>query len=67
MGYSILSMFIIIFSLCGSRIALLGYMSRTYHTIPALASVYPITWSIAMVLFLVSFFIIVQKKIAEPR
>ena len=67
MGYSILSMFVIIFSLCGTRIALLAFISHTWHTIPALASVYPITWGIAMILFLISFFVIVQRKIAEPR
>ena len=65
MGYSILSMIIIILNLCVVRVSLLAIFSRTFHSIRALGSVYPITWATASVCFLAAFFIIIGKKMKE--
>ncbi|MBQ1310245.1 MAG: MATE family efflux transporter [Blautia sp.] len=65
MGYSILSMIIIIANLCVLRISLLAVFSRTFHSIRALGAVYPITWAAASVCFLIAFFVIIRKKIQE--
>lgn len=53
MGHSLASMLVILFSLCGSRILLLYILNSRFHTISALASVYPITWTLAVVLLFV--------------
>ncbi|MBQ4370036.1 MAG: MATE family efflux transporter [Oscillospiraceae bacterium] len=65
MGYSIRSMIIIIANLCVLRVALLAVFSKTIHTIRALASVYPITWAAAALSFVITFMLIITKKIKE--
>ncbi len=62
MGYSVVSMAIILINLCGIRILLLAVFSATIHTIQALASVYPITWALAAGCFIVVFMIVMRKK-----
>ncbi len=62
MGYSVVSMAIILTNLCGIRILLLAVFSATIHTIQALASVYPITWALAAGCFIVVFTIVMRKK-----
>ena len=62
MGFAIHSMVIIITSLCVIRVSLLAVFSRTFHTIRSLGSVYPITWAIAAVSFVICFFILLKKK-----
>ena len=63
MGYSISSMIVIIANLCVLRVSLLAVFSRVYHTLPAIGSVYPITWAGAAVCFVVIFSVIIRKKI----
>lgn len=53
LGRSLTSMIIILATLCGARIILLYILETRLHTIPALASVYPITWSMAVAAFIV--------------
>lgn len=65
MGYSILSMVVIIVNLCVIRVSLLAVFSRQFHSIKALASAYPITWATASTCFLIAFFVIIQKKIRQ--
>ena len=63
MGYSISSMIVIIANLCVLRVSLLAVFSRVYHTLPAIGSVYPITWAGAAICFIVVFAVIITKKI----
>ena len=62
MGYSMESMVTIIASMCGLRIALLAIASAKFHSISALAAVYPVTWATAAVLFMVQFAVIIRRK-----
>lgn len=62
MGYSMESMVTILASMCGLRIALLAIASAQYHSIGALAFVYPVTWAAAAVLFIVQFAVIMRRK-----
>jgi len=63
MGYALHSMAVIIANLCVVRVSLLAVFSRTFHTIEALGSVYPITWACAALTFVVVFSVIITKKI----
>ena len=63
MGYSIWSMIVIIANLCVLRVGLLAVFSRVYHTLPAIGSVYPITWAGAAICFIVIFAVLITKKI----
>ena len=56
------SMVTILASMCGLRIALLAIASAQYHSIGALAFVYPVTWAAAAVLFIVQFAVIMRRK-----
>ena len=51
MGYALSSMIIIISNMCILRISLLAYFSEQFHTLGALAAVYPITWAGAAICF----------------
>ena len=51
MGHALCSMTIIVLCLCGLRVGLLAVFSRTIHTIEAIAAVYPITWAVSAVSF----------------
>ena len=62
MGHSLLSMFVIIANMCALRICLLAFFSAHIHTIESLASVYPITWAGAMVCFIISFIVILERE-----
>lgn len=62
MGYSVSSMVIIIVNLCAVRVSLLGVFSRRFHTLQSIASVYPITWSLAAVCFINVFIFVIGKK-----
>lgn len=48
LGRSLTSMIIILATLCGSRIILLYILENRFHTVKALAAVYPITWALAV-------------------
>ena len=65
MGKALTSMVVIIANQCALRIALLAIFSATIHTIESLAAVYPITWAGAAVSFVVIFFLMIRKRIAE--
>ena len=65
MGYALHSMVVIIANLCVVRVSLLAIFSRTFHTIEALGSVYPITWACAAITFIVVFTVIISKKIKQ--
>ena len=62
MGYAARSMVIVLFSLCGVRIVLLALFTKYFHTLHAVASIYPITWALAAILFAVSFLLVIRKK-----
>lgn len=49
LGKSLTSMIIILATLCGSRIILLYFLESRFHSIRALAAVYPITWALAVI------------------
>lgn len=52
MGYSFLSMIIVIGVICGGRVLLLNTAVTRFHTVEMLTGVYPITWGItALALF----------------
>ena len=65
MGYSLLSMAVIILNLCVIRVSLLAFFSARYHTIRALAAVYPISWAGAAVCFLILFAWVMRKKLRK--
>ena len=65
MGRSIHSMVIIILSLCVLRVGLLAVFSRTLKTIESIAGVYPITWAVAAVSFVLAFFLLLRRKLGE--
>ena len=67
MGYSLSSMVIILVNLCAFRIGLLSYFDTHVHSLRAIASVYPITWSMAVVSFLVLFGLVILKKIKQKE
>ena len=60
MGYALSSMVIIISNLCVLRVSLLAIFSKTIHTLPSLAAVYPITWAAAAICFVVVFFVVMK-------
>ena len=45
------------------RVGLLAVFSRTIHTIEAIAAVYPITWAVTAVCFVIAFFVLLRKKL----
>lgn len=47
------SMFIVIVNLCVIRVLLLKFFTSRYHTIQAVATVYPITWVLAAISFII--------------
>ncbi|MBQ9437881.1 MAG: MATE family efflux transporter [Lachnospiraceae bacterium] len=65
MGYALSSMIIIISNLGALRIALLAIFSKTFHSLRALAAVYPISWAGAAICFVVQFFIVMRMKSME--
>lgn len=62
MGRSLTSMIVILFSLCGFRIVLLWCMDHRWHTVKALAAVYPITWGLAVALLLAAVVVLLKKN-----
>lgn len=67
MGYSFTSMIVIIFSLCGLRIALLLGISKLNLGFQSIAFVYPITWFVTAFLFVIFFFKYVNRAIIDNR
>ena len=52
MGKTMQSMIIIIINLCVIRVTLLGIMAEKIHIIEAVTAVYPVTWALAAVSFM---------------
>jgi len=67
MGHTLLSMIIVIGNMCALRITMLHVMSVQFHTIEALAAVYPITWSGTMICFVTAFFILIGRRIQKMK
>ncbi len=67
LGYSIRSMIITIVCMCAVRLGLLSLFSQTIHTIRSLAAVYPITWALAAVSFVILFYYAIRKEEARSR
>ena len=65
MGYAISSMAVIIGCMCVIRVSLLAWFSTVYHSIEALAAVYPITWGCSAILFTTLFLIIIHHRIKK--
>jgi len=63
MGHALCSMAIIVLCLCALRVGLLAVFSRTIHTIESIAAVYPITWAVTAVSFVIAFFVLLRKKL----
>ena len=57
------SMLIVIVDLCIIRIILLGILTRRFHTIQAVAAVYPLTWALAAFSF-VGYYL--KSRVGEP-
>lgn len=51
-GKTLQSMAIVLIQLCVVRVIVLTFMVRRFHTITAVASVYPITWVLALISFI---------------
>lgn len=62
MGYSMLSMVITIGVLCGLRIVLLIVNDHIGPGFPGVAMVYPITWGLTALAFVISLGIVLRKK-----
>ena len=62
MGKTLQSMAIIIVNLCVIRIILLGIMDYTIHTIEAVTIVYPLTWALAAVTFIIYTVYLLRKN-----
>ena len=63
LGYSISSMIVTIANICVLRVALLGIIDDTFHTVRSLAVVYPVTWGTSALCFFIMSAILVRKKI----
>lgn len=62
MGYSIISMIVVMTGLCGLRVILLYVINYFDLSFKFVASVYPITWGVTAMVFLTIFFFIMFKK-----
>ena len=51
MGKTLQSMMIVIMNLCVIRVLLLTFLVSSFHTVQAVAAVYPLTWALAAVSF----------------
>lgn len=55
LGQTMQSMKIVIFALCIVRVLVLGWSVRVFHSIQMVVAVYPVTWLLAMILFILSY------------
>lgn len=61
-GRTMQSMVIIIVNLCLIRIAVLAYLVKEVMTIQSVAAVYPITWGLAMMSFVLYYYYLKRRK-----
>ncbi|MCD7842117.1 MAG: hypothetical protein LUG56_06565, partial [Lachnospiraceae bacterium] len=66
MGKTLQSMAVVMGTLCVLRVILLGLLLRSVHTIQGVASVYPITWGLAALSFVMCYFYF-QKQLPVCR
>lgn len=66
-GKTIQSMAIVIINLCAVRVFLLGILTKQFHTVQAVASVYPVTWALAAVSFAVYYFFLYYRKPVQEQ
>lgn len=66
LGETMQSMGIVIFALCIVRVLLLGCSVRMFHSVQMVAAVYPVTWLIAMLLFILSYQRCVGRLLQKP-
>lgn len=62
MGKTLWSMIVLITNLCGLRIVLLPFLEAQYHSLSAVAAVYPITWGLTAISFALSCVFLLRKK-----
>lgn len=63
-GKSVPSMIIVIVNLCLIRILLLEIVDRTVHSVEAVAALYPVTWLLATVSFVI-YYLYVRKQMLQ--
>lgn len=63
-GKSVPSMIIVIVNLCLIRILLLEIVDRTVHSVETVAALYPVTWLLATVLFVI-YYLHVRKEMLQ--
>lgn len=63
-GKSVPSMIIVIVNLCLIRILLLEIVDRTVHSVEAVAALYPVTWLLATVSFVI-YYLHVRKEMLQ--
>ena len=66
-GKTIQSMAIVMIHLCVVRVLLLGILAEHFHTVQAVAAVYPITWALAAVSFAGYYFILYCRNPMKNR
>ncbi|MCD8013162.1 MAG: MATE family efflux transporter [Lachnospiraceae bacterium] len=63
MGKTLQSMAVVIITLCIVRVILLKALVSCFHTIQAVAAVYPVTWGLAAAAFIVCYIYLIRKSI----
>lgn len=66
-GKTMQSMAIVMIHLCVVRVLLLGILAEHFHTVQAVAAVYPITWALAAVSFAGYYFILYSQNPMKNR
>ena len=66
MGKTIQSMIVVIVTLCICRIGILKLFVDQFHSLRMVAAVYPITWSLAMIAFIICF-VDVSRKVLKKQ
>lgn len=67
LGQTMQSMRIVIFALCIVRVLVLGWSVRVFHSIQMVVAIYPVTWLLAMLLFMLSCRRCVGKILQEKK
>lgn len=66
-GKTIPSMIIVIVTLCICRIGILKLFVDQFHSLRMVAAVYPITWSLAMIAFIICFVDVSRKMLRNSE
>lgn len=61
-GKTLQSMMIVIMNLCVIRVLLLTFLVSSFHTVQAVAAVYPLTWALAAVSFVVYYIFLFYRR-----